>query len=251
MRTLLPIGFASLLLGAALPAQTVAGSFAPNPAPPGVTVTFTGTDATGLGLNLPSPCTWYRIHQGSQTGPIVQLGVFCPSVIVPIPPNGTFQFSWDQRDASGQLVPPGNYWLETRVWDPAFSALQIDWFCISIQPAGVPALTAAGPARLGLSTALQLSAPAEPNALYVVAASLTSNAPFSFAGLDTCLTPPIHLEPFTVPIGLLDASGNSSGLALLVPGSPSALWQGLHVQGLVFGAAGLQLTNDLSLTVQP
>src|SRR5262245_49002251 len=58
---------ALLLSTAAVQAQVVAGSFSPNPAPIGVPVTFTGTEAAGQGVQLPSPCGWYRIHQGSQT----------------------------------------------------------------------------------------------------------------------------------------------------------------------------------------
>jgi hypothetical protein len=237
-----------MLLTAGLSAQTVAGSFSPNPVAPGVPVTFTGTDASGHGVNLPSPCGWYRIHQGSQTGPIVNLGIFCIQVIVPVAPNGTFSFTWNQRDSTSQFVPPGTYWFETRVWDSGFTTLSIDWFCISIQPAGAPALTASGPARLGLSTPLQVSAPSEPGALWIVAASLSSNNPI-FPG--ACLSDPIFFEPFTAPIGVLDGSGLSSGLALLVPGSPVALYQGIHVQSLIFGASSLLLTNDVSFTVQP
>jgi hypothetical protein len=247
MRTLVICLF-PMLLTAGLSAQTVAGSFSPNPVAPGVPVTFTGTDASGHGVNLPSPCGWYRIHQGSQTGPIVNLGIFCIQVIVPIAANGTFSFTWDQRDATAQLVPPGTYWFETRVWDSGFTTLSIDWFCLSIQPAGVPALTASGPARLGLSTPLQVTAPTEPGALWIVAASLSSNNPI-FPG--ACLSDPIFFEPFTAPIGVLDGSGLSSGLALLVPSSPVALYQGIHVQSLIFGASSLLLTNDVSFTVQP
>jgi len=236
-----------LLLIAGLSAQTVAGSFSPNPVAPGVPVTFTGTDAAGQGVNLPSPCGWYRIHQGSQTGPVVPLGIFCIQVIVPVAPNGTFSFTWNQRDATGQFVPPGTYWFETRVWDAGFQTMSIDWFSISIQPAGVPALTASGPARLGLPTPLTVTAPSEPGALYIVAASLTSNTPIP----GTFLSDPLFFEPFTSPIGVLDGSGSSSGLALLVPGSPVALYQGIHVQSLIFGASSWLLTNDVSFTVQP
>jgi hypothetical protein len=239
------------LLVVALPAQAVAGSFFPNPVQPGVPVTLTCTDSTGQGVQLPSPCGWFHIHQGSQTGPQVQLGLFCPQVIVPIPPNGTFSFTWDQLDANGRAVPPGSYWFLTRVWDGAFSVLHENWFCISIQPAGAPALTAAAPARLGQTTALQIAAPAEPGALYIAAASFSSNNPVSFFGLDTCLSLPAFLDPLSAPIGFLDGAGNSTGLALTIPNVPVALWQGLHVQALIAGAGGLLLTNDVSFTVQP
>lgn len=245
------ISFLLALLVADASAQAVSGSFSPNPAPIGVPVTFTGTEALGTGCNLPSPCGWYRIHQGSQSGPLVPLGQFCIQVIVPVGPNGTFAFTWNQHDSSGQQVPPGPYWFEVRTWDQGFQQLSINWFCISIQPAGAPSLTATGPARVGLQTPLQVHAPSEPGAIWVVACSLDCNNPIAIPGLDVCLSLPIFLEPFTTPLGVLDASGDSSGLELVVPNTPLALWQGLHVQSLVFGAAGLLVTNTLSFTVQP
>src|SRR5436190_4545349 len=124
-----------LLFATAIPAQGVAGSFSPNPVAPGALVTLTCTDATGGGLQLSSPCTWFDIHQGSQAGPVVQLGLACPTVIVPIAPNGTFQFTWNQMDQNGRTVAPGSYWFETRAWDATFSVQHVNWFCISIQPA--------------------------------------------------------------------------------------------------------------------
>lgn len=234
-----------------LPAQTVAGSFSPNPVAPGVPVTFTGTDAGGQGIHLPSPCSWFRIHAGSQTGPIVNLGLSCPAVLVPVAANGTFSFVWDQRDDMGQLVAPGLYWFEVRAYDNGFTTAYTDWFCISIQPPGAPALFAAGPARLGQNNLLRITAPGQGGAIWVAAASLSSNAPIVVPGLDICLGDPLFFGPFTTPVGGLDAGGNSSGLELIVPAAPSVLWQGLHVQALLFGASGLLVTNDLSFTIQP
>ena len=110
MRTLVICLF-PMLLTAGLSAQTVAGSFSPNPVAPGVPVTFTGTDASGHGVNLPSPCGWYRIHQGSQTGPIVNLGIFCIQVIVPIAANGRSRsrgISATRPPASCRPAPTGS-----------------------------------------------------------------------------------------------------------------------------------------------
>lgn len=246
----LPILSVLPFLAASVHAQAVAGSFAPNPVAPGVPVTLTCTDATGQGLQLPSPCTWYRIHQGSQTGPDVTPGAFCPTVIVPVPPNGTFQFTWNQLDANGRPMQPGTYWFLTRAWDSAFSVLHENWFCISVQPAGAPALTATGPARLGQATALQIAAPGHAGALHIAACSFTSNNPVSFFGLDTCLSLPAFLDTLVAPIGVLDGAGNSAGMALVIPNVPIALWQSLHVQALLVGGS-MVLTNDLSFTVQP
>ena len=238
-------------LAAPAGAQAIAGSFSPNPVAPGVPFTLTITDATGQGLTLSSPCTWFQIHQGAQTGPFVSINVACPAVLVPVPPNGTYAFTWDQRDDTGQLVPPGTYWFDAHAWSSGFTTLYRDWFCISIQPPGEPALTAAGAAHLGQNTPLQISAPAQANALYIAAASLSSNDPITVPGLATCLSAPIFIGPFTAPVGALDGGGSSNGLELIVPAAPSALWQGLHVQALLLGNNGLALTNDLSFTVQP
>jgi hypothetical protein len=172
-------------------------------------------------------------------------------VIVPVAPNGTFSFTWDQLDANNQPVPPGTYWFEVRTWDTAFSTLHVNWFSISIQPLGAPAITAAGAAHIGQNTPLQISVPSEPGALWIAACSLDSNTPFTLFGLEFSLSIPVFLEPFTAPFGLLDATGNSSGLELVVPGAPHVLWQGLHVQSLILGAAGPVITNDLSFTIQP
>jgi len=250
LRLLLP-ALTAVALAAAAPAQAIAGSFQPNPAPPGVPITLTCTDTTGLGAVLPSPCTWFTIHRGGQTGPIVPLGLFCPAVLVPVAPNGTFSFTWNQRDDLGALVPPDSYWFEVRTFDTGFTGVRTDWFCISIQPANAPALTAAGPARIGQVTPLQLSAPLEPGAPFIAALAFSSNVPLVVFGLQSCLDASLSLDFLIAPIGALDALGQSAGLALSVPNTPFALWQGAHVQALLAGTAGLQLTNSVAFTVQP
>ena len=253
----------SLGFGTAVSAQAVAGSFSPNPVAPGTPVTFTGTDATGLGLNLPSSCTWFTIHQGTPAGPVVPLGIGCPAVIVPIAPNGSFSFTWDQLDASGALVAPGLYWFETFVFDPGFTTTFTDFFCISIQPATAPSLvqTSLGPfiAKVGQSTGLTISSAGDPGRSYVTALSLTSNNPINLFGLQFCLSPDVLLNislvnpgsVMTNSIGFLDAAGNSSGLTVNIPNDPSLAFQGFHTQALISGALGFKLTNDLSFTIQP
>lgn len=251
--------FLSLCLAGAVRAQAVAGSFTPNPAPPGAAITFTGTDSTGGGLNLPSPCTWYRIRPGTPAAPPLSLGIGCPAVIVPVAPNGTFSFSWDQTDSSGTLVPPGLYWVETFVFDPSFSTTFTDFFCISIQPAGAPALVQNSPAQVGQSASLTISSPAHPGAAYLTALSATSNTPFTLFGQLFCLSPDnlfniSILNPASVMsswFGFLDATGTSSGLAVDVPADPSLAYLGFHAQAVIAGPAGFVLTNDLSFTIQP
>lgn len=237
------------LAAAAVSAQTVSVQFSPNPAPPGTPVTITGTDATGQGLTLPSPCGWVRIYQGSQTGPFVGPLVGCIQVLVPVAPNGSFSLQWDQQDQNGRNVPPGTYWVETRVFDANFN-VRTDWFCLSVQGAGVPALTAAGNAVVGQSTALQVNAPNAPAGFWFAAASLSSNNPISVLGLNTCLSTPITGDVFTNPFGQLDAAGQSAGIALNIPNLAPLRYLGLQLQALVVGGPGLQLTNALSFTIQ-
>ena len=200
---------------------------------------------------LPSPCGWYRIHQGGQTGPIVPLGQFCLQVLVPVAANGTFSFNWNQRDSTGALVPPGSYWFEVRTYDAGFAGIRTDWFPVSIQSPPTPALTATGPARVGMVTPMQISAPLEPGAVYAAALAFTSNVPLVVLGLQSDLDASLTFDFLQAPVGALDAAGQSAGLALAVPNSPFALWQGAHVQALIAGTAGLQLTNSIAFTVQP
>jgi hypothetical protein len=222
-------------------------------------VTLTGTDATGAGLQLPSPCTWFQIHQGTPTGPIVPLGIGCPTVIVPVLPNGSFSFTWDQKDASGAFVPPGDYWFRTSAWDGGFTTLYVDWHCISIQPAGAPALSSSTPAKVGASLDLALSSPAHPGALYVAAASVTSNLPIPLPGKLTCLSPDglfaLSLVPTSTVFlnfqGALDGAGQATGLAVAVPAMPSLAYQSLKVQAVLVTPAGYTATNGLSFAIQP
>jgi hypothetical protein len=242
---------AAAALSGAAPAQAIAGSFSLNPVAPTVPVRLTCTDTTGLGAMLPSPCGWFQIHQGSQAGPIVQLSVGCGQVIVPVAPNGTFSFNWNQRDSTGAFVPPGQYWFEVLTYDPAFTSRRTDWFPISIQSPPTPALTATGPARVGMVTPMQISAPLEPGAVYAAALAFTSNVPLVVLGLQSDLDASLTFDFLQAPVGALDTAGQSAGLALAVPNTPIALWQGAHVQALIAGNAGLQLTNSIAFTVQP
>jgi hypothetical protein len=242
-------------LALATGAQNISGEFSPNPVAPGVPVTLTITDATGAGLNLSSSCTWFTIHQGTQAGPVVPLGIFCPAVIVPVPPNGSFSFTWDQTDDTGSLVAPGLYWFEARAFDAGFGTVFVDWFCISIQPATDPALTVVTPPQVGMSMTVDLDAPLAPNAPFLIAASRTSNTPFSFLGLQFCLSPDaLFLSSlaggFGGAIGALDGSGHAS-VSFLLPANPAIAFQGFHLQALLASGGVFQNTNDLSLVVAP
>jgi hypothetical protein len=249
MRTLSAAAALAVLAWTA-PAQTVSGSFSPNPVLPGQTVTFTGTDAAGSGLNLPSPCGWYKIHQGSPTGPEIVLGIFCPQVIVPVPANGTFSFTWDQMDQNGRQVPPGLYWIVTRVWDPNFTQLSMDEFCLSIQPATATSLVQNAPVRVGQSAGFTVSSPSEPGAAYGVAWSLTANDVLALPGLQFCLEPPIFTAGLTNALGALDNNGQSNGLAITLPNIPQIAYLGMHFEGIVVGSQ-FRKTNAVAVTIQP
>ena len=239
----------ALGLAAGGAAQDLSGEFSPNPAPPGAPVTFTLTDATGQGLILSSSCGFFTIHQGTQDGPTVGLSIACPQVQVSVPANGSFSFTWDQRDANGNPVPQGRYWFEARAWDPGLAQMLTEFFCLSIQRPDEPALTAGGVAQVGKTTALTINSPNDPGAPYLAFVSLSSNRPFSAFGLDTCLSLPIFVSPLVKAFGFLGSSGQAN-LAVRVPNLPGLSFEGFHVQALVAGSVW-RLTNDLSFSIRP
>ena len=253
----------SLFLAPTLAAQAVSGSFSPNPAFPGERITFTGTDATGRGFNISSPCAWYRIHAGTPDGPLVPLGLVCPliTIVVPVPPDGSYSIEWDQttyEPATGRVpVPPGLYWFEIVSHAPVTYAPSTDYFCISIQDPGAPALMQTGPVQLGSPASLEISSPSDPLALYALAASWTSNRPMLSIGV--CLSPDSLLNlslarpnaVFVNGSGLLDGAGRSQGVAVRIPDLPALAYRGFHVQAVIGTSTGLKITNDLSLTIRP
>jgi hypothetical protein len=243
------LSLALVLLAAPVRAQVVSLEFTPDPAPPGVPVTITGTNASPASVTLPSPCTWLRIHQGSRAGPVVGPNVGCITLPITVRPGLSFSVPWDQRDPNNALLSPGDYWIETQVFVQP-SAFQTNWFCVTILAPGAPALTAAGPAQRGQSTALQITAPSAAGGFWFCALSLDSNNPVTLFGLPTCLSLPVTGDAFTNAFGALDGQGRSAGLALNVPNLAFLQYRGLQVQALLTGPGGLQLTNGLSFTVR-
>jgi hypothetical protein len=242
--------FLALVLAAPAAAQAVSLEFTPDPVPPAVPVTLTGTNASAASIVLPSPCTWVRIHQGSQAGPVVGPNGGCITLPITVLSGGMFTQQWNQLDPNSAPVPPGSYWAETRVYDANFTAIQTNWFCFTILAPGAPALTAAGPAQRGQSTALQIAAPSAAGGFWFCALSLDSNNPVTVLGLPTCLSLPVTGDAFTNSFGMLDGQGRSAGLALNVPNLAFLQYRGLQVQAMLQGPAGLQLTNGLSFTVR-
>lgn len=229
--------------------RNLSGEFSPNPAAPGEPVTFTLTDASGQGMFLPSSCGFFTIYVGTQEGPVVGPSVVCPQVIIPVEPNGSFSFTWDQKDASGNPVPPGRYWFQAHVSGGVTPTIFTEWFCLSIQGPGEPALTAAGPAEVGGTTFMTISSASDTGAPYLAAMSLSSNNPFSSLGLDTCLSQPIFIVPGVDALGTLGPNGEAV-LAVEIPNIPQLAYLGFHVQAVIGGRV-LHLTNDLSFSIRP
>lgn len=251
-----------MVLAPSLAAQAVSGSFSPNPALLGEPITFTGTDATGEGFVLSTPCAWLRIRAGAPDGPVLPQGLVCPQIIVPIGPDGSYSITWDQTvyvAPDRVLVPPGTYWFEIESHAPVTYQRRTDLFCIFIQDAGAPSLKQTGPVRVGGTTGLELSAPAQPFGLYALAASWTSNRPLHGLGVPLCLSPDSLLDLslarpsglFARGAGFLDAAGNARGVEVRIPDVPALAHRGFHVQALLGTSTGLEVTNDLSLTIQP
>lgn len=242
-------------------AQVISAAFSPNPAPPGVPVTVTGTDAFGNGLALACPCCWYEIHAGSPSGPPISLGIFCPSVIVPVAPGGSFGFTWNQKDDSGAFVPPGQYWFELKAWDPGFTGISHDFFCLSIQGPTEPALRNTTPAQVGMPLGLEIDAPMQPGSFYLTVASFTSNNPLpNPAGGLTCIDFDILFQISLAPgapgvfnnfKGFLDGSGKSSGMSLAIPSIASLANQPLKFQSFLLAGPSIVSTSGLSLTIAP
>lgn len=257
MKSILATAVALWVASSAAGAQRLAGHFSPNPALPGEPVTLTLTDATGGGFHW--GCDLEMIRVGEQDGPVVTVASGCNGALFFTPPDGSRVVGWDQNDVDGNPAAPGRYWFRARSFAPGDFALSVDWFCLSIQDANAPALRLVDDTRVGEATELQLTAPNEPFAPFLVLASITSNHPLSLPGLDLCLTPDLlfavtlaaAVSPVFEPgLGWLDGAG-AAVVRAAIPDDPSLSFQGFHVQALLATAAGIVATNDLSLTILP
>ena len=236
-----------LALAASGTAQHLSAEFSPNPAVPGGSVTFTITDASRSGLILSSSCGFFTIRHANLDGPPVGPLVACPQVLVPVAANGSFSFTWDQKDANGKPVGPGRYWFEATAYIPRLARFVTEQFCLSIQGPDEPALTG-GVAQVGKTTGLTIFSPNDPGALYLAVVSLSSNRPITVVGLDTCVSPPLFVTPLVNALGILDASGQAN-LAVQVPNLPELAFQGFHVQALL-ASRRFRITNGLSFSIR-
>ncbi len=237
-----------LALAASGTAQHLSAEFSPNPAAPGAPVTFTITDASRSGLILSSSCGFFTIRHANLDGPPVGPSVACPQVLVPVGANGSFSFTWDQKDANGNPVGPGRYWFEARAFVPRLRRFVTEQFCLSIQGPDEPALIAGGVAQVGKTTGLTINSPKDDGALYLAVVSLSSNRPITVVGLDTCVSPPLFVTPLVNALGILDASGQAN-LAVRVPNLPELAFHGFHVQALL-ASRRFRITNGLSFSIR-
>jgi hypothetical protein len=157
-----------------------------------------------------SPCTpWVT----DQNGNIVSFGI-CAAVELLLAPGEVATSYWTQADEFGQQVVPGLY--------------HVNGVPYSVGNTGA-ALLPLGPPRTGFERHLELSAPSQPNAPYVLAASASSllgidlgcsrTFPLDFdALLVASLT---NTNVFKSFIGTLDANGRTSEPSIAVPANPA------------------------------
>lgn len=201
-RHLLPI--AVPFLAAVAAAQTPA----PTPWPLGALVPWTqANDGPGLvQYGLCSPTVT------DATSAIVQQGI-CAAVIVFLPPGETFTSWWDQRDQNGQPVLPGVYFVGGRP------------FAIGASTSGLSML---GAPHVGVARNVELTAPGQAGAPYVLAASFSAT---NGIPLGCALTFPLDADPllgasisgspfFPGFVGVLDNDGRTTAPAIVLPKQP-------------------------------
>ncbi|MEM7202570.1 MAG: hypothetical protein AAF628_20045 [Planctomycetota bacterium] len=197
-----------------------------------------------------------EVHDGSPTGPLVTVlpDPIASATFMCFGPGDTLDVVWDQTDRRGRPVAEGDYWLRVplRGAIPPGSASE-HWTCITIDNGGRPALTTAAPPRVGQANPIDLTA--TPSAFYLIAASLDSNQPVAFAGVQLCLS----LDPLllaTVPprgaiqnaSGLVPPSGEvAAGLAL--PLDPFLVGRSLVLQSIVHDGDRITPSNGLPLLI--
>jgi hypothetical protein len=232
---------------------------------PNGSVTITVSDTFGLGLQLPSSCVINAIYQGGPGGAAVNLGIFCLTVITPIPAcgSGTASQSWSPTFA-GSTLAPGTYWIEVRFWDSSFSTLRSEYFCFAVDGTPpIPLLSQVTPPVIGTNWTLSLSSPPDPGAAYFMAASATTNVGLPPGNPVFCLDQDaIFALSFPNPLpgvfnnfqGNLDAGGTAGNISISLPSLPLLICLRLNVQGLVLGSpvgpVPFKVTSTLSGVIQ-
>lgn len=190
------------LLAAAALAQT------PTPWPVGAFVPWTQANNSAVPqlYGLCSPTVT------DTSGAIVQWGI-CAAVIVFLASGETFTSYWNQKDETGQQVPPGVYFVGGRP------------FAIGAATAGLSML---GEPHVGFARHVELGAPGQAGAPYVLAASFSAAAGLPLGcGLtfpldpDALLSASISGAPFFPNfLGVLDQDARTAAPAVVLPNLP-------------------------------
>jgi len=124
---LLPTLAAALALtlpaAAQLPCGGVPGVTAtatPAMALPGEPIVVQLTNNSNQTITLPTSCTFGGVQNGSDCTGTFALGLFCLTVLVPIPPGQSSVQVWDQTDGAGNFVPVGDYSIPIQYFDGNF-----------------------------------------------------------------------------------------------------------------------------------
>lgn len=239
----------------------LAGRASPNPAPLGTTITFT-LESTAV-VMLSSGCVINEIRSGSPTGAVVWQPFICPAVLIQVNPGAPLNTTWNQLDSVGQPVPGGDYYARFSFWDQNFGVQTHRWVPFRISDPLAPAqatLAATGFPTRGSVFNLSITDTANPGAVYVAAASFTTDTGWTVApGFHIALDqdalwnlsfPAAHPALFAGFTGSLDASGFTNVPMVFVP--QLAQLQGLPfaVQAVVLGAGGAVLTNPLTTVIR-
>lgn len=218
-------------------------------------------------IDLVNGCGTVAIRRGSPTGQAVVTSAFCPFIFITVGPNQIWTINWDGTDDFGLRVPPDTYFFEVAGTTQAGGTFVRAFFPIRVDDPLLPTpplLTASVAGSLlprvsagrGGSFDFTIVAPTEPFAIYYLGASATTNvgqsSPPFFIALDADAVfglafPNPLASVFQQFIGVLDQTGQASGMRLTVP--PGVLPSGfpLAVQAVLFGASTPALTNPQSL----
>jgi hypothetical protein len=235
-------------------AQSISGTVTPPIAAPGqlVTLSITGVQSVWL----PDPCIPDDIRVGGPSGAIIDPGVFCIQIIVPVSPGQVVTGSWTVPANAA----PGPYWLHVRYFTA--NATADEYFCLEVRAPGTsgPTLVELSPAQVGQTLALSLTDGASPGAPYILAASFTSTVGLSVGGSLSCLDPDaLFALSFPTPFpgifngfqGALDAAGSAGPISVAIPNDPALVNFPLKLQAAILNPTQLVLTNALNLTIAP
>lgn len=229
--------FAAILLGslAGRAEAQIGPAPTPIPWPLGAPIpSVTANDTSGI-LEY-SPC---QPIVTDANGNLVYIG-FCLQVIQFLQPGDVGYMSWHQTYSDGTPVPPGIYNVGGILYD-------IGATDTALLPLGRP--------FVGATRHIQLSAPSQPDAVHVLAASVSAGFgiplgcgqtfPLDFDALLLQSIAPSTI--FLDFIGQLDAFGNTTAPAIHVPAIPSLSGSALYLGFMTFdptAPCGIGVVSD-------